>query len=268
MALTSNPTPAINKRLIAERFAKARTTYDREAQVQQLVAKKMISILRAHTDTSHHHRYDTILELGCGTGYYSRLLYQAFQPRHLLLNDLCPNMIESLSDLCSLPQAEFRPGDAEEICRILPPESLDLITSCSTLQWFVHLHMFFRNCRKALKPQGLLAFSSFGPENLREIRQLTGHGLYYPPSERLVHMLSSAGLQLLHIEERESTMTFTHPSDVLRHLKRTGVTGIEKPIWTRTRLQHFYEQYLQRFARPDGQVTLTYQPIYIIAQAP
>ena len=84
----------MDKRLIAERFARARDTYSREARVQQQVAEKMLRLLTEHTSLFHR-----IVEFGCGTGSYSRLLLDKLQPESLLLNDLCPEMRECLTDL-------------------------------------------------------------------------------------------------------------------------------------------------------------------------
>ena len=57
----------MDKRLIAERFARARTTYSREAHVQQQVAEKEIALLR-HTLPDAH--FDRIAELiGIGFEY-------------------------------------------------------------------------------------------------------------------------------------------------------------------------------------------------------
>jgi len=53
---------------------------------------------------------------------------------------------------------------------------------------------------------------------------------------------------------------------VLKHLKQTGVTGTEKRIWTRSRLQSFCKEYTTRFSDAAGNVNLTYHPIYIIAR--
>ena len=58
----------MDKRLIAERFARARATYSREARVQQQVAEKMTALLRR---TLPDARFDRIAEFGCGTGIRS-----------------------------------------------------------------------------------------------------------------------------------------------------------------------------------------------------
>ena len=113
-----------------------------------------------------------IAEVGCGTGLYSRLLQKTFHPEMLWLNDLCPEMEESLTELLVLPSVCFTPGDAEEVAL---PRQARVITSCSTLQWFANLPAFFCRCHQVLPPRGILAFTTFGGENLREIRTLTGN---------------------------------------------------------------------------------------------
>ena len=65
-------------------------------------------------------------------------------------------------------------------------------------------------------------------------------------------------------EEEHTTLTFSSPKDVLQHLKQTGVTGIRRETWTKGQLIDFIADYARLFTTPDGQVTLTYHPIYII----
>lgn len=113
---------SIDKALVARRFAHARNTYGREALVQQQVAEKMLRLLTKHACPSaaaHNGEGNTrslsdnaspfrhIVEFGCGTGCYSRLLLHALQPKTLLLNDLCPEMRECICDL--LPAGEPLP---------------------------------------------------------------------------------------------------------------------------------------------------------------
>ena len=112
---------------------------------------------------------------------------------------------------------------------------------------------------------GLLAFSTFGATNMHEIRQLTGHGLDYPSIKELQALLSP-GFDILHAEEEVISLPFPTPQAVLKHLKQTGVTGTEKRMWTRGRLQSFCEEYTTRFSDAAGNVSLTYHPIYIIAR--
>ena len=101
----------MDKRLIAERFARARDTYSHEARVQQQVAEKMLQLLTERASPL----FRRIVEFGCGTGSYSRLLLHKLQPESLLLNDLCPEMKECLTDLLPQDTVRFIPGDAEAL---------------------------------------------------------------------------------------------------------------------------------------------------------
>ena len=250
----------MDKQQIAECFARARKTYDREARVQHQVAERMLGFL-LHTLTKGQTCL-RIAEVGCGTGIYSRLLFDALHPQQLWLNDLCPEMKDSLDDLLSQPTVSFTPGDAESMA--LPPRN-HVITSCSTFQWFSDLPAFFQHCHQALQPEGLLAFSTFGPENLHEIRILTGNGLHYFTLPEIRAMLSP-DFHVIHASEEVAILTFPTPTEVLRHLKQTGVTGTEKRIWTRTRLQQFSETYIRLFSTEEGPVSLAYHPMYVIAE--
>lgn len=258
----------MDKLLIAERFAKARDTYAHEARVQQQVAEKMIRKLAEatllHTAKSNGKCFKHIVEFGCGTGSYSRILLQTLQPEALLLNDLCREMEECVSELCNGSEntVRFVSGDAESLDF---PVGTNLITSCSTLQWFNDPAAFFIRCHHALEEDGILAFSTFGATNMCQIRQLTGYGLDYLSIEELVALLTPH-FDILHADEEIVSLAFATPQQVLKHLKQTGVTGTEKKVWTRGKLQTFSESYLRSFSDAEGNVTLTYHPIYIIAK--
>lgn len=247
----------MDKQLIAERFAKARNTYTREARIQQQVAEKMMQLLIGKRNDFRH-----IVEFGCGTGSYSRILLQTLQPETCLLNDLCKEMEECVKELCAPPSIRFVHDDAESLCF---PEDTDLITSCSTLQWFNDPAAFFVRCHHSLVPGGVLAFSTFGAKNMHQIRQLTGNGLDYLSIEELQTALAPY-FDILHVQEEVVSLAFDTPQQVLKHLKQTGVTGTEKKVWTRSRLESFCEEYVRLFNDANDKVTLTYHPIYLIAK--
>ena len=57
----------VNSKIIKKQFEKSFETYDQNAIVQQLMAKKLVSAL-VETDSN----FDTVLELGCGTVILTR----------------------------------------------------------------------------------------------------------------------------------------------------------------------------------------------------
>ena len=253
----------MDKHLIHRRFARSVRSYAEYAQAQRLIAERMCSMLRDLLPDQP----DNVLEIGCGTGTFTRLFIQYFNPVRMSLNDICPEVGEILNDIrfSDCTAVQFICGDAEH-CNL--PGGQSLIASCSVMQWFGDPERFIRRCHDLLAPGGILALSTFGLENLREIRAITGHGLDYPPLERLRQMLSSAGLEIVTAEEESIMLNFPSAIDVLRHLKHTGVNGISRTFWTPGRLTRFSDEYRLRFGTPDGNVTLTYHPVYLIARHP
>lgn len=252
------PIIPFSKQLIARRFSKAIETYPHEARVQQQIAEKMCSLLQLHLPTQSLRH---IIEFGCGTGTYSRLLLHSLHPEHLLLNDLCEEMQHCCKDILN-EQVSFLSGDAETLDF---PDKTDLLTSCSVLQWFEHPDLFFQKCKEILNEQGYIAFSTFGKENMKEIRQLTGEGLVYRSIEELTDSLSTS-YHIVHTEEEVIPLKFNTPMEVLYHLKQTGVTGVCNKTWTRSKLNLFCREYERLYSSEKGSVLLTYHPIYIIAK--
>ena len=257
----------MNKTIIAERFSKAIATYPREANVQRQIADKMIRLLKKYILSP----CPKVIEFGCGTGVYSRMLLRTPRPEELLLNDLCPEMRYCCEDLLKEKQVSFLSGDAETIPF---PDKSTLITSCSALQWFESPENFFKRCNTLLHSQGYFAFSTFGKKNMKEIRELTGTGLPYRSKEELEAALSPH-FDILYSEEELILLSFENPMKVLYHLKQTGVNSLsahssfypkqKRQAWTRRDLQYFCERYTQEFTQGTS-VSLTYHPIYIIAK--
>ena len=252
----------MDKTLIRRRFARSVRSYAEYARAQQMIAGRMCAMLRPLLSD----RPADVLEIGCGTGTFTRLFMQHFHPARMTLIDICPEVREALTDIpFSDSTVRFVCGDAEH-CDL--PREQSLIASCSVMQWFEDPERFIRRCHDLLAPGGILALSTFGPDNLHEIRSITSSGLDYPPLERLRQMLSSAGLETVTAEEESIVLDFPSAIEVMRHLKHTGVNGITRTSWTPARLARFSDEYLLRFGTPDGNVTLTYHPVYLIARHP
>lgn len=246
----------MDKKLISRRFSRSAHTYNKRATMQRNIAKTMSYLLKCH----YPKRGGRVLEVGCGTGFLSRLILEKQEPDLLILNDICPEMEEFFRNFPK-KWVSFLPGDAEQIDF---PGEQDLIISCSALQWFTDPAKFFDKCASLLVPGGYLAFSTFGKRNMEEVTEITGAGLEYLTPDELKRMLAP-NYDILLAKQEVIRRPFASGLNVLRLLKDTGVNAISDKPWTPGDLRRFQEEYARKFTTKHG-VHLTFHPIYVIAR--
>lgn len=248
-----------DKALLQRRFSRNLETYDTLATVQRAIAGRLATLLeRTGPGTVRKG-----VEIGAGTGFLTRHLVRFFPSAEWIVNDLVPKSRDYLPTSIS-----FTAGDGEafpfgEAC-------CDLIASASTVQWFDDLPGFIERAAAGLSPQGTLALSTFGPENFREITATTGQGLEYYPLADLKALLTASGLRVIAQEEWTEQQCYPAPTDVLRHLRLTGVNAVAAERWTHSRLRRFEDDYRAAFGKPSENggecVTLTFHPIILVAR--
>ncbi|CAK8720984.1 malonyl-ACP O-methyltransferase BioC [Candidatus Electrothrix laxa] len=250
----------IDKHLVCRQFRRAAASYDRQATIQHRVADRLLALTAKYTNQQSQTL--SVLEIGCCTGLLtSKLLNSNIKVRSLVLNDLMPDFAERLPQDITVDKLSFLPGDIEK----LPlPGPFDLIISSSTLHWLDDLEQTLAKLLAALHPGGVLAFSLYGPDNLPEIKELTGVGLDYLSLPEITSMLEKRCL-LEESHQDKEVFLFPKPRDVLNHLRQTGVNSINRKPWTRQELHSFCQEYTKKF-QVDQAVRLTYNPLYFVAR--
>jgi malonyl-CoA O-methyltransferase len=247
----------IDKERVRQSFQRAANSYDSQAMIQHRVADHLLGQLNCH-DRKKIHR---ILEIGCCTGLLTRKLTECCSEiQELVLNDLVESFAVQAGNQTGIPAISFLAGDIETMPLSGP---FDLIISSSTFHWLHDLEGLLKKLADNLAPGATLAFSMYGPDNLREIRQLTGIGLDYL-SLKEVQAMVSRHLTLDYSDQQLEILHFTSPLEVLTHLRRTGVNAVSIKAWTHRRLQRFNREYNGKFSDSQG-VRLTYHPLYLIA---
>ncbi len=235
----------MNKDLIKARFAKSLSTYDENARIQKKMAEKLANFLSKNS-------YESIIEIGCGTGFLTELLNQNITFKSYTALDIvdeCKSYINGINS-----QISFVNNDIEEFIS-QNTQKYDLIISNASLQWVENFEEIINTLKQHLTIDGELIISTFGRENFREIGMITGTALdYYSPKELETMFPQSEVIPEIHI------MAFDTPKDVLKHLQLTGVNAIENKSWTKKDLTKFENAY--RNICPN-RPTLTYNPIYL-----
>ena len=116
--------------------------------------------------------FDTILELGAGTGLLTKRIAKNIKFSNYYANDLIEKSKHYIQKV--IPDAMFFAGNA---LKIKSPRKADLIVSNAMFQWFKDINSVFD--KNILNKGGFLAFSTFSPTNFKEIKELTGLSLKY-----------------------------------------------------------------------------------------
>ncbi len=112
-----------------------------------------------------------VVDAGCGTGAASASLAARYRGANVLAVDLAPRMAAR----AALRNPRWRRHRIRAVCADaaalpLPAQSVDLVVSNLMLPWHPDPDAVFAECRRVLRPGGLLTFSSLGPDTLRELR--------------------------------------------------------------------------------------------------
>lgn len=249
-----------NQSLLRQHFAKYYQEYTQKAQLQKTLARELVNELEVLGLPTPRRA----LEIGFGTGFLSLPLLEKYPQTQWILNDIVPESRAFIPQLSpsspsSEPNPSFLHGDIESLDL---PLNLDLVASSSALQWLKNLPEFLTRLTITMRPNGILALSLFGKDNLKEIQQLLGIGLDYTSLPALTQHLETLGYKILHQHERHETLHFPNPLAVLHHLRETGVNSITPFRFTKNSLRQFEADYHKHYP----QITLSYHPLRLIAQ--
>ncbi|WP_432205173.1 methyltransferase domain-containing protein [Cetobacterium somerae] len=198
-------------------FNKQFENYDYNAIVQKEVAKKLLTFI----DKSK--KYDTILELGCGTGIFTKIIKSNLIFSSLDLNDI----FDTTNYFDKNIYRNFFIANMESF----QFENYSLIVSSSAFQWAENLENLIKNISKNTNE---LVFSIYSKGNLIEIFNHFGVSLNYKDSQEILNILKKY-YTTVKFEEEEFTLNFPTPLKALKHLKETGVTGFSTSNYSKTK---------------------------------
>jgi len=261
---------AIDKRGARRAFEQAAADYDQAAVLQREIADRMLERLDYISLVPR-----TILDLGAGTGYAIEPLQKRYRKARVLAMDFALSMVrESRRRGSWLNRPRCVCADAEALP--LADGSVDLIFSNVTFQWCNDLERTFGELLRVLRPGGLLMFSTFGPDTLRELRAAwaAADGFSHVNVFLDMHDVGDALMRARFadpvMDAERITVTFDSMRNLMRDLKVLGAHNVtaERPrgLTSRRRLATAEQAYETH--RRDGRLPATYEVVYGHAWVP
>ncbi len=253
------------KQKIADGFNKAAHTYEQYAILQKEVNRRLLQNLEFIRI-----KPKVILDLGCSTGYASRILQTQYKGAQIIGVDLAQQMLQlAQAKKAWFSRQHFLCADAQALP--FKDASIDLIFSNLTLQWCPDLLMTFYELFRVLKPGGALFFSTLGPDTLIELRKS------WEKVDDFSHVntfkdMHDVGDLLLHarfadpiIDREDITLTYQYVKNLLKDLKYTGSHTVlgphQKTLVSKHKVHAMYHAY-EEYRNAQGVLPATYEVIY------
>lgn len=211
----------LNSKTLRRKFAAAAGTYDDAAVLQREVADRLLERLEYIKQAP-----EVIVDIGCGTGYCVDALNKIYPQAFIAGFDIAHPMLQQAKNTngCSV----YFSADAHLIP--VKSKSVDLVISNLALQW-CDQKIVFKEVARILKPGGLVMFTTFGPDTLKELRQAWAEVDDYPHVHEFVDM-HNLGDDLLHsglaepvMDKEIITLTYENVSDMLKDLRNIGANN-------------------------------------------
>ncbi|MGF1723846.1 malonyl-ACP O-methyltransferase BioC [Photobacterium nomapromontoriensis] len=219
----THPITRQDKQAIADAFGKAAKHYDKAAAFQRDVGHQLLAKLPMVREDNCQ-----VLDLGCGTGYFSELLFH--QGLRVCAADLSPEMLQQAYVRCG-ENIRYLEADAENLP--LSDNQFDIAFSSLALQWCDDLSVPLRELRRVVKPGGYIVFSTLVEGSLRELAQAWQqidqyqHVNTFLSPKAIKLALAQSGCTAVNLEFKPITMFYNSAVELMKDLKGIGATHLQ-----------------------------------------
>ena len=252
---------------IRRAFGRAARSYAAHAVLQREVGER----LRDRLDATPDFTPARVLDVGSGPGSATAALHARWPDAILVALDLALPMLQLAAG-----EAGTLPVCADAQALPIADASIDLVHANLCLQWCEDPGLALDEFRRVLRPGGMLLFSTFGPDTLKELRSAFAEADAAPHVSRFVDMhdigdaLLTTGFRDPVLEREDFVLTYRELRDLMRELRALGATnadaGRRRALTGKTRVQAAAAAY--EALRRDGVLPATWEVVYAQASAP
>lgn len=216
-----------------------------------------------------------ILDVGCGEGHGSKQLAERYPRAQVLGLDLAYPMLRAARGRNAwlrrvLGRARVDYLCADFLATPLPAGCVDLVWSNLALHYAGDPQPVLRDMRRVLKVGGLLMFSCYGPDTLKElksafaVRDAVPHVHEFIDMHDLGDMLSVCGFDAPVMDMEVITLTYADVDALLADLRRSGQTnalaGRRRGLTGKGVFDHMRAAY--EALRTEGRLRASFEVVY------
>jgi len=260
----------LDRARVRRNFARAAASYEQHDALQREVQADLLGRLDFYLQAP-----ERVLDVGAGTGRGTALLKKRYPKTQVIAIDLAQPMLHAARKHQGLLRP-FQRLCAEATALPLPDRSVDILHSNLCFQWIDDLPALFGECVRVLKPGGLLAFSSFGPDTLKELRAAwasvdeRSHVGRFLDMHDVGDAMINAGLRDPVLDVARYTLTYSEPRALLKELKGLGATHADRARERQLTGKSHYRAMLAAYEamRVDGRIPATWEVVTAHAWGP
>jgi malonyl-CoA O-methyltransferase len=271
---------AVDKRMVRRSFERAAAGYDAAAVLQNEVCRRMLARLDFIKLEPA-----TILDAGSGTGNAGNGLRARYPRARVIALDLALAMarqararrprpalstVEGWRHLFGRggPRLAAVCGDLEQLP--LARECAGMVWSNLALQWSNELRRAFAETHRVLAPGGLLMFSTFGPDTLKELRaafrsvDAHTHVHRFTDMHDIGDLLVACGFADPVMDMEVITLTYADVRELMRDLKAIGARNMTRGRPATLARKSLLAIVAQNYepARRAGRLPATFEVVY------
>jgi malonyl-CoA O-methyltransferase len=255
---------------VRRNFGRAAATYEKHDALQQEVQTLLLDRLGFYLEAP-----ERVIDVGAGTGRGTALLRKRYPKAQVVAMDLALPMLRAAKKHVSWLKP-FQRVCAEATALPLPDHSVDVLHSNLCFQWIDDLPALFGECVRVLKPGGLLVYSTFGPDTLKELRAAWAQADEQPHVSRFLDMhdlgdaMINAGLRDPVLDVDRYTLTYSEPRMLLKELQGLGATNADRERERHLLGKRHYQRMLEAYEtmRVDGRIPATWEVVTAHAWGP
>lgn len=267
---TPDPLLVFDRAVLRRRRDRAARDWDRQAFLKREIAERLVERL---DDVCRD--FALALDLGCHGDEVASALGRRTAVAHLVRSDLGLAFARGSGGPAVVADEEALP---------FAPRSFDLVLSAMSLHWVNDLPGTLIQIGRILKPDGLFLGAMLGGETLWQLRQalaaaeseieggLSPRVSPFADLRDAAGLLQRAGLALPVADSETIEVDYESPLVLMRDLGAMGEGNLvlerRRGMAHRATLLKAAEIYGQRFARPSGRVTASFEVLFLHGWAP